>query len=153
MIHVNALKRFGIDAPKDCILENGVVDIHHERIAITLKQDFSESRILEKYKDNVRIIAIVCDEYVVSKGSDFVCVDFVHDSSGGGGEIRRGELYRDKAYVDVIPPGPRQLAYRVWVSPNVAPIDEDLADIIPELKKCRDLHRGASITTSPTITR
>jgi len=145
------LRGFGIHVPDECLFEDSTLNLRIERVSITLSHEFPTSPLLEgRTGTEIRIVAIICEEYVVSKGNHFVCIDF-KKMDPGPVDFPRNMQFRSRRYIDVIPPGLPQKPFREWykVKPTAnASGMEWTKTVIPELKNCRDLRQCAALGVS-----
>ncbi len=131
---LSVLDRYGIPVPAVCIDPSGKPDLHVKTAIISLSNTHWEEPVFPGYsKGNgnnttLKIVAIVCEECSVHRGSEPVYID----SDGGGSCAATAEsaasssssllpwhiVQGDEGFVDVFLPGLNvQTVQRIWVRP------------------------------------
>jgi hypothetical protein len=139
------LQDYKVEVPPECGR-----DVHLQRVAITLTHEFCTAPLLDHLKGCVKIVAIVCEEAVVSRGDQTVFIDFGEESDilnavvTEGDGIIRPVHFRERNYVDGILPR-SMVPYRVWMRSDIVSEGNIVLRHAPELRGCTDIRRGARI--------
>jgi hypothetical protein len=145
---------FHIKTPRECFGPDGEPNIEHIDLGMTLTDACPKVKLLFTEESQlVKLVALVCEESYVT-GSHFVCIEAT-DTNTETLEQRRAPLvppiihYKERKYLDVIPPGPSQKVFRVWYAPEQTS-RELIHSLIPNLTVA-DCKRGLTLNTRERV--